>query len=421
VFGVASCKKDKEDQNVFKTTTLADVGIYECLEPGLYLLNEQAVKSEKAVIQTTTFNDGSSWTGTKADIYHITISNAGKNYSSFCGAYISNGFGTSYDYQSAALNPVKKAQIISALNYIYDTYGSLNGWVECEPKGFITPANATYVVGQCVIWMILDYIDADGELVQPQNGIVSVYPQYAEPGKEYRKYVELGIGWGLPYEGASFETAINNAYAAATTGYTGSNTVTDIAYLAGPNYPNDIASWQPQIIPLGGTPPPVLGPSVGTVTATNAGNIPAILAGLNPKNGNAVWNGVGKAGNTPFVVPGSNHFVFAKATRTELEAGINLEFLVGNNYQIVGTGFAKLENDSITVTINKYAKGDFGVIAFNQLPVVKNGNIHSAKISEVSPFGALYAFSHDKKLTVKCPAGNDIWLYFHAGAMNFYL
>jgi hypothetical protein len=537
-----ACKKEEEGTAKTKPnkamTNLADLGIYNDFELGLYSLNENKVKSENTVIQRTEFENGEVWVGGKADIYHISIGKDGKEYSSFCGAYISNSFGVSPDYQSAALNPVKKAQIISALNYVFDTYGSVNGWVECsEPKGDITPANATYVVSQCVIWMILDYIGADGNLVQPQNGIKTVYPEYANPGKEYRWYSKFGAhivdkGDGNVWVSDvdyGFEDAIDAAYAAATTGFVGTGTVKDIAYLAGPNYPNDIASWQPQIIPLGGVEPvcveftkkawlpasklrgiaaerlatqgefsfqlsikegttytpiatpvataldgkisfcglldgdykvqevakgnwtvqtftfsivngavvngpangtivnkPKEGPSVGTVTAiatsdyTTWFNLPA-----NQKNDNK---------NNPIninrIVTGANHFTCIATTTANLAAGFEIKFVVGNKVDVVGTGWIQKVGNDIVLTIDDYSKGDFGLVAFtNWAGIPKNGNIHSInKEADMKTLGAavgVKSFDHDKKLVVPCPvtpnATGAIYVYFHAGAMNFYL
>ena len=158
-------------------------------------------------------------------------------------------------------------------------------------------------------------------------------------------------------------------------------------------------------------------PSYSSVTATNAGNVPAILAGLDPKNGNAVYNDK-KLGTTPFVVPNSNHFVFAQFTRAELEAGVALDFVVGNKYDIVGTGLVQLDGDNLVVTID--GAGTFGVIAFNQLPVFNNGNIHSQKEADLKKLGATTGFNHDNKTVVPCPAGNTIYLYIHCDPIQFF-
>jgi len=160
------------------------------------------------------------------------------------------------------------------------------------------------------------------------------------------------------------------------------------------------------------------------ITATNAGNIPAILSGLNPKNGNSLFNKNAPEDpekSTPFVVPNSNHFVFAKMTKSELEAGVELEFVFGNRYDVVGTGFVKWVDNNIVLTINKFANGNFGLIAFNQLPITNNGYIHLQKETDLKKIGVLAGFNHDNKLVVPCPAGDTIYLYFHAGSLQFYL
>jgi len=60
------------------------------------------------------------------------------------------------------------------------------------------------------------------------------------------------------------------------------------------------------------------------------------------------------------------------------------------------------------------------LIAFNKLPVPKNGNIHSQKEADLKKdFGATTGFNHDNKVSVPCPAGNDIWIYFH-GDVSFF-
>jgi hypothetical protein len=246
-----ACKKETEEgtKKAPKSGNLADVGIYDDFEFGEgYLLDEQAVKSHNKVIVRTVFNNGDVWIEKRGEggtdnssIYDIYVMKDGKSYSSFCAAYVSNAFGGLTEcYEFGTLNQVKKEQIISALNYIYNTYGSLNGWMEelPNPKD-VNPDNSTKVVAQSVIWMILDYVDGFGALIQPQNGIVSINPEYSMPG-----YYDYG-----PYINRGFEEAIDAAFAARNSNIEGP--VTDLAYLVGPNYPSDVVSWQPQIIPLG--------------------------------------------------------------------------------------------------------------------------------------------------------------------------
>lgn len=178
-----------------------------------------------------------------------------------------------------------------------------------------------------------------------------------------------------------------------------------------------VATWRDSFTNVVNEPKRELGPAYGTVTATNAGNRPAIIAGLNPQNGNACYNDK-KCADTPFVVPNSNHFVFAQMTRAELEAGVDLDFMVGNKYDIVGHGHVQLVDGNIVLTID--AVGDWGLIAFNQLPVFNNGNIHSQKIADLQKFGATTGFNHNGAVSVPCPTGDTIYLYFHAGSMQFY-
>ena len=161
-----------------------------------------------------------------------------------------------------------------------------------------------------------------------------------------------------------------------------------------------------------------LGPVYSSVTATNAGNRDAILAGLNPKNGNPYFNDKGNA-DTPFVVPNSNHFVYAELDRADLVAGVNLDMLVGNNYAVVGSAFVKLVDGNIEITIN--GKGTFGAIAFNKLPVFNNGNIHSQKVADLEKFGATTGFNHDNKAILPCPTGDIIYLYIHCSSIQFYV
>jgi len=171
--------------------------------------------------------------------------------------------------------------------------------------------------------------------------------------------------------------------------------------------------------------PHILGPEYGSVTATQKGNVPNIIASLNPKNGNPQDPQSFNAG----VVYGSNHFCYATFTRAQLEAGAELDFVVGNKFQIVGKGTAKIEGGNIVVTIDKFGKGSFGVMAFNKNMVTqkfpKNGNIHSQKAADLMDpnkgLGATTGFDHNNKLVVPCPTGNTIYLYIHCGSINFFL
>jgi len=192
----------------------------------------------------------------------------------------------------------------------------------------------------------------------------------------------------------------------------------------------DFVDCQPQLVPLFGNiqlnNKILPGASNSSVTATNTGNVTKIKAGLNAKNGNPIWNGVDnkgvpKAGSTPFVVPNSNHFVYVEATQAELIAGVPLDFVVGNNYDIVGHGMLQLVNGVIQLTFDKFASGSFGMTAFNQLPVTNNGNIHSQKEADLKKLGATTGFNHDNKASVPCPAGNGpYYIYIHCDPISFF-
>ncbi|MDR0373255.1 MAG: hypothetical protein LBI79_06845 [Nitrososphaerota archaeon] len=164
---------------------------------------------------------------------------------------------------------------------------------------------------------------------------------------------------------------------------------------------------------------PSLGPAYTSVTATNTGNRATIIAGLNPKTGNPYYNTKGTP-DTPYVVPNSNHFVYAVLNRADLEKpeGAKLDMVVGNNFNVVGSATVKLVNGNIEITIN--GKGSFGAIAFDKIPVFNNGNIHSQKATDLAKFGATTGFNHDNKATIPCPAGNTIYLYIHCDTIQFY-
>jgi hypothetical protein len=438
VFGATSCKKDKEDQNMFKSTTLVDAGIYDDFVPGDYWVNETWVNCYSEVTVFTTFRDGYQW-GEMKEIqgdgikslanacynFNVRTSSDGANcntYSSLCASYGSVALGNATAYESAVLDPGIKAQIMSSFNYIYNNYGSLNAWAEgldvqsnTRP---ITVESATKVVAQCVLWMILDY--------HIHGGIAMISPQYSRGDASYVYHGYFGKT--SVNDGKTFDQVIEDAYAARNANVQGP--VKDFAYLVGPAYPSDKVSMQPQIIPLTTGEPPKTPVSYATVTATNAGNVNAILASVNPKNGNTMWdaeNPLDPAKTTQWVVPNSNHFVFANATVAQLQAGVALEFLVGNKFTVVTTGLVKLVGDNLEITINDLASGgQYGAIAFTQIPVTNNGNIHSQKPADLAKLGALTGFNHDGKLTIPCPgkkqtgwcATTEIWLYFHAGALN---
>jgi hypothetical protein len=162
---------------------------------------------------------------------------------------------------------------------------------------------------------------------------------------------------------------------------------------------------------------PILGQSYGSVTATNEGNRNAIVAGLNPKNGNPFYGDKNNP-NTPYVVPNSNHFVFAELARADLEKGVILDMMVGNKFEVVGKALVKLTDGQIEITLN--GEGTFGSIAFNKIPVFNNGNIHSQNEKSLATYGALTGFSHNNKTFIPCPSGDTMYLYIHCSSIRFY-
>ncbi|MCL2132452.1 MAG: hypothetical protein FWH36_08420 [Lentimicrobiaceae bacterium] len=168
---------------------------------------------------------------------------------------------------------------------------------------------------------------------------------------------------------------------------------------------------------------PKMGSSYGSVTATwdKAGYLARINASLNPKNGNAQFPQSYNAG----VVYNSNHFTYAKYTRSQLEGGVEMAMVVGNKYDYVGKATAQIVGNNIEIKIYGFAKGNFGVMAFNK-PMTdkmpKNGNIHSQKAADLTKdLGATTGFDHNNNYVVPCPSGNDIYLYIHCGSIQYYL
>ena len=335
------------------------------------------------------------------DIFPIGVELDAEYYPSFCGNAGSVAFAP--DGYMIALKmdrgDAKYADFVKAYNYIENKYGNLD---------------ANRAIAQIITWHVLGAIEY--------------------PSAEFD-----AIDWAAVEVGGSTVAGVENANDKVVDViknfkyYQGEAKIVDIVYMVGQNYVDDYLNGQPQYVPIysgknvfNNISKPVtqsLTQSYGTVTATNAGNVTAILAGLNPKNGNALFDKKAPEDpnkSTPFVVPNSNHFVFAKVTRAELVNGFEIEFLVGNKFEVVGTGFVQLINGKIELTIDNYAQGEFGVIAFNQLPQPNNGNIHSQKEKDLAAFGAVSGFNHDNKTVIPCPTGDTIYLYFHAGALQFY-
>jgi len=146
-------------------------------------------------------------------------------YPSYCAYWFSGNVNQELIDQTAirfANNPTAKANIIKALNYIYDEYGSVDQW----PASPTNVAGATKLIAQLVVWNLLE------------DGVIST---------------------NLLTEGYGFiNNAVNNVlanYADAET----SGAIVDIVFLAQEGFVFDdgnyITGYQPQLVPVfgGGT------------------------------------------------------------------------------------------------------------------------------------------------------------------------
>jgi len=201
--------------------------------------------------------------GTLPDYYPINpnfqdffvTSEDGKEFKSFCSYYASMNLGDFYVDQTAVRfagdDAQKKADIISALNYINNTWGSLDQWpedyVDFNNGGYeafdkngdswwlnTNPESATKMIAQLVIWYLLD----DGV----ESAAVIGRSKWANEGE----YEDAGIGYGFINE-AVYQVLQNYE------GYTGGS-VTDIVFLAEEGYvkrtPGQMDNHQPQIVPI---------------------------------------------------------------------------------------------------------------------------------------------------------------------------
>ena len=323
---------------------------------------------------------------------------------SYCANNTSGSIGTT-TYRVEKI--IKDPKLLAAFNYIYKKYG-----------GSATEApDMTRVLGQIFVWHLYCKVDLD---CMTEN---------------------------LPQEAEKYQRAV----ADVKTNCRGEGGIGDIvafAYLVGPNYPNDIATHQPQLVPLcedptcdvwlGGqiragikagfaranyptqyamevaiyealvaydngkyaeceTPPvPVYGSAYGSVTATTPNQWglktdPNVIAA---KNGNAIHT---KDKLNPLVVPNSNHFTYAKLCRQDLANGVELVMVVGNKFDNVGKAFVQLVGGQLAITIIN-GKGAFSAIAFGGTTSAdnfakgnfpKNGNIHSQKAADLEKAGAV--------------------------------
>jgi hypothetical protein len=159
--------------------------------------------------------------------YDVATGNYGVAYSSFCGYYDSGKLGGDtyngptliyVDMTSdfVALKPGVKEDLIAAYNYIYDTWGSLDQWPSAT--GTSTPSESTKFIAQVVTWLLLN------------DGIVEANSDFA--------YINDCVAEVL----ANYQ------------GYSGSQTIKGIVFLADEGYPNNLQYCQPQIVPIYGEP-----------------------------------------------------------------------------------------------------------------------------------------------------------------------
>jgi len=149
-------------------------------------------------------------------IYNFYVTNVvtDKEYMSFCANKGSSGFVGEYTVGTGVqdLDINTKANIVAALNYISNAYGSLDQW-SCDNNGQAIGDTAevnTKLIAQIVIWRILD----DTFTITVNNDAV--------------------------------DAAVSEVMAS----YTGAEGNIDIVYLVGASYPTDIVTSQPQIVPI---------------------------------------------------------------------------------------------------------------------------------------------------------------------------
>ena len=140
-----------------------------------------------------------------------------KTYGSFCADGTSRTFAETESYVVEQLDQETYDKILAALNYINNKYGSMDAWQ--GNTGPITVEQSTKVLSQMVIWTLIHNDDA------LQNMRV------AEAG----------------YNTADFDAAMQDVLENSAGS---SGTVKSLVYLVGSNFPSDIVSHQPQIIPL---------------------------------------------------------------------------------------------------------------------------------------------------------------------------
>jgi len=150
------------------------------------------------------------------------VSDADEVYESFCAFGYAIGFGEEYDVDYI-MDENLYANLLGALNYIYDKYGSVDEFYglygQYGPDGSNAGTLQTRVLTQAVIWKLLHGVE-----VEFTNG--------------------LWKGWGVS---AMYDKLVQDVLANYTSGATGA--ITNLVYLtAGENF----TVAQPQLVPIYG-------------------------------------------------------------------------------------------------------------------------------------------------------------------------
>lgn len=338
-----------------------------------YWISDQWVLGKGEVVVNTWFTDGGFWGDMKGiggsnSVLDITVRdsldpNNYSAYTAFCAHYGSKSFGQDDSYQAGALDPVLKANILSALNYIYDKYGSIDSWQVDNQIGWngqlgqpydrpITVEGTTNVLSQIAIWMLMD------------DNIDVIKAMYANPGGP-----DYSPCFGV------FDDAVAEILAAVAAGYTGSGAITDLVYLVGPNFPDDTVSHQPQIVPIFG-PTNYVEPTFGSLTIAkglgNKASYPGSITGGYPteakptvaKNGKETWDHTTYAHDlaTKLGEGGVNWFQWNGGAADNKTAGMTFAN-AGDSYN-----FALVQGDKLTQVGNytiTYNGGTSFTVTFN--------------------------------------------------------
>ena len=212
--------------------------------------------SSGSYILETKFKNGHVWTfknddGNPNAVLDIRVRNSTgsvyKKYISFCGSHGSLTFGESVPYKAydgvEGLSREVKDDLCKALNYIFDIYGSIDGWQEDAGNGYkrpITAEGSTYAIAQAVAWMIIHSDTVESIAVISNNHGYELGYRYdgTDPSMvDFDAYVVLND--------AIIDVLENYKTAKCA------NTITDIVYLVNSDYPlYPEKRIQPQIVPI---------------------------------------------------------------------------------------------------------------------------------------------------------------------------